>query len=350
MNFASDNWAGAAEPIIDALAAEARRAAPAYGRDPLSEAAAADFGRVFEREVAVFFVATGTAANALSLAALARPAGLIFCHRAAHIITDECSAPEFATGGAKLVGMQGPQAKITPAELAVALGRFPASAVRHGQPAAISISQTTEFGGVYRPQEIAAIGKVAHDAGLPLHMDGARFANAVAALGVAPADLTWRAGVDVLSFGATKNGAVAAEAIVFFDPGKAANMPFLRQRMGHLLSKGRFVAAQFRAFFADGLWLRLASHANAMASRLAAGLEKSPSARLAFPAEANEVFAFIATEAMERAREAGALFYEWPPDTLPADQQPRSGEALYRLVTSCRTEAVEVDRFLAFMR
>lgn len=350
MNFASDNWAGAAEPVIEAVAAEARKIAPAYGRDPLTAAVEAAFSRIFEREVAVFFVATGTAANALSLAALSRPGGLIFCHRAAHIITDECSAPEFATGGAKLVGMEGPQAKITPVELAAALNRFPAAAIRHGQPAAISISQTTEFGGVYRAQEIAAIGKVAREAGLPLHMDGARFANAVAALDVAPADLTWRAGVDVLSFGATKNGALAAEAAVFFDPARAANMPFIRQRMGQLLSKSRLIAAQFAALFADGLWLRLAQHANGMAARLAEAIQQSPNARLAFPPGANEVFAILPKAAAEKAMKAGATFYEWPADALAPDLRPGRGEALYRLVTSFRTEATEIERFAALTR
>jgi len=350
MNFASDNWAGAAEEVIAAVVAESRKVAPAYGRDPLSASVEAEFSRIFEREVAVFFVATGTAANGLSLAAVSRPAGLIFCHKAAHVISEEAGGPEFATGGAKLIGMPGRQAKITGAALAEVLKLYPAETVRHGQAAAVSISQTTELGGVYRPADISVIGAVARQAGIALHMDGARFANAVASRNASPAELTWRAGVDVMSFGGTKNGALAAEAVIFFDPAKAANMPFLRQRMGQLLSKNRLIAAQFAALFADGLWLRLASHANEMAGQLAAALEHVPGARLAFPAPANEVFAILPAERAANAIKAGAMFYEWHTDSLMPDEMPGKGEALYRLVTSFRTEAREIEEFIKLLR
>ncbi len=326
MNFASDNWAGAAEEVIAAVAAESRKVAPAYGRDPLTASVEAEFSRIFEREVAVFFVATGTAANALSLAAVARPGGLIFCHEAAHIISDECGAPEFATGGAKLIALPGRQAKITGAALAEAIRRYPPAAIRHGQPVAASISQTTELGGVYRPADIAVIGAAAHQAGMALHMDGARFANAVAGRSASPAELTWRAGVDVMSFGGTKNGALAAEAVIFFDPARAANMPFLRQRAGQLLSKSRLIAAQFAALFADDLWLRLASHANDMAKQLAAELEGMAGARLAFPVPANELFAILPAGRAAKAISAGATLYEWPADALADDERPGKGE------------------------
>ncbi len=350
MNFASDNWAGAAEEVIAAVAAESRKVAPAYGRDAATGAVEAEFSRIFEREVAVFFVATGTAANALSLAALARPGGVIFCHQTAHIISEECGAPEFATGGAKLIGLPGRQGKFTGAALAECVARHPAAAVRHGQPVAASISQTTEFGGVYRAAEIAEIGAACRAAGIALHMDGARFANAVASRNASPADLTWRAGVDVMSFGGTKNGALAAEAVIFFDPAKAANMPFLRQRMGQLLSKSRLIAAQFAALFADGLWLRLAQHANDMAGRLVAELERVPGGRLAFPAPANEVFAILPTERAAKAIKAGATFYEWPSDALEVEERPGRGEALYRFVTSFRTEAREIEEVARQLR
>jgi threonine aldolase len=324
--------------------------APAYGHDSLTASVTAEFSRIFEREVAVFFVATGTAANALSLAAVSRPGGLIFCHEAAHITSDECGAPEFATGGAKLIRMPGKQAKITGAVLAATVARFPVAAVRHGQPAAVSISQTTEFGGVYRPADITVIGAAAHQAGMALHMDGARFANAVASRNASPADLTWRAGVDVMSFGGTKNGALAAEAVVFFDPAKATNMPFIRQRAGHLLSKSRLVAAQFAALFADGLWLRLAQHANDMAGQLAAALEHVPGARLAYPAPANELFVILPAERAAKAIKAGATFYEWSSEALTPDERPGKGEALYRFVTSFRSEAREIEELVAQLR
>ena len=350
MNFASDNWAGVATEVIEAITAESRKVAPAYGRDALTALVEAEFSRIFEREVAVFFVATGTAANALSLAALSRPGGVIFCHEAAHIIAEECGAPEFATGGAKIIGLPGRQAKLTGAVLTEALARFPVGTIRYGVPVVASISQTTEFGGVYRAAEIADVGAAAKKGGIALHMDGARFANAVAALDASPADLTWRAGVDVMSFGGTKNGAMAAEAVVLFNPATAANMPYIRQRSGQLLSKARLMAAQFAALFADDLWLRLASHANEMAAHLGEAIARSPGARLAFPVEANEVFAILPKDAGERAMKAGAAFYEWPAEALASDQRPGKGAALYRLVTSFRTEAREIEQFAALLR
>src|SRR6185312_1799022 len=241
---------------------------------------------------AVFPVATGTAANALALAALTPPWGAIYCHEAAHIQSDECGAPEFFAAGAKLLPLAGEDAKLMPATVEAAL--LERGVVHHVQPSALSISQATEAGTLYRPAEIAALGALARRHGLALHMDGARFANAVAALGCAPADLTWRAGVDALSFGATKNGALAAEAVIFFDPAKAADLAYRRKRAGHLFSKMRFLSAQLDAYLADGLWLRNARHANAMAARLGQGLARLPGARLVHPVEANEVFVELA--------------------------------------------------------
>jgi threonine aldolase len=231
MRFASDNWAGAAKPIADALAAEADGVAPAYGGDALTHEVEAAFSQLFDRDVAVFFVATGSAANALALTALAKPAGLVFCHTDAHINTDEGGAAEYLAG-LKLIGLNGDGGKVPPDRLSAAVERFPPSSTRYGQPVGLSLSQLTESGAAYTADEISTLTAIAKDAGLAVHMDGARFANAVAGLGVAPADLTWKAGVDVMSFGGTKAGCWQAEAVVFFDPKMAREFPYIRKRAG----------------------------------------------------------------------------------------------------------------------
>lgn len=343
MDFASDNTSGLAPRIRDALVrAEAGRM-PAYGDDPLSRALDAAFSRLFETEARVFPVLTGTAANALALAQLAPPWGAVLCHGEAHVATDECGAPEAFTGGAKLVPLAGAHGKIEPEALAAALDRFPPGSTHHVVPAVLSLSQATEAGTLYRPQEIAALAAVARRRALRLHMDGARFANAAAGLaGVAtPADLSWRAGIDVLSFGATKNGAMMAEAVIFFDPGLAASFALRRKRAGQLLSKSRFLAAQLLAGLEDGLWLDLAGHANAMARRLAAGLA-TLGLPPAHPVEANAVFAALPDPLAARARAGGARFYDWP--------TPELGPRGRRFVTSFATMPVEVDDLLDLLR
>jgi threonine aldolase len=345
MNFASDNWAGAAPPIMDAIRDEAARVGPAYGSDQLTKRVTAQFAELFEREVAVFFVATGTAANSLALSALARPGGLVFCHKDAHVNTDEGGAAEFLAG-VKLIGLDGEGGKITPAALSSAVDRYPANATRYGQPIALSLSELTEYGTAYGPDEIAALSDISHYGGLAVHMDGARFGNAVAGLGVSPAALTWKAGVDVLSFGGTKGGCWQAEAVVFFDPARATEMPYLRKRSGHLISKSRFIAAQFAAFLKDNLWLDLAANANAMAARLAEGLTAA-GGRTAWPTDGNEVFAVLPREALARGKDIGAAFYEWFPDWMPADATLADDEALVRLVASFATRKEDVDRFVA---
>ncbi len=214
------------------------------------------------------------------------------------------------------------------------------------QPAALSLTQATESGTLYRPEEISALAEAARAEGLAVHMDGARFANAVAALSCSPAELTWRAGVDVLSLGGTKVGALNAEAVVFFDPARARDLPFRRKRGGQLFSKSRFAAAQFAALLEDGLWLRLAGHSNRMATRLAAGLAKSPRARLALPVEANEIFALLAPEAEARLRAAGARFHAWDSPALRREAGAEPDERLARLVTSWATREADVDAFL----
>ena len=293
MNFASDNWAGASERVIAALVEAARRGGPAYGGDPLTAAVTKRFSEIFERDVAVFFVATGTAANALALGHYGRPGSVAFCHRQAHVLVDEPGSTELFGSGMRLIGLDGVAGKIEPTTLGEALGRFCEGNVHHGQPAAVSLTELTELGATYQPDEVAAIVEVARGRRMAVHMDGARFAGAVAALGCAPADLTWRAGVDVLSFGGTKNGCIAAEAVVFFDPSAAVGFALARQRAGHAFSKNWFVAAQFAAYLADGHWLDLARHANAMAARLAAVLKILPAVRLAVEPAANEVFAVV---------------------------------------------------------
>lgn len=304
--FKSDNTSPVAPPILAALTAANRGYTGGYGDDPWTERLNARFGEVFEREVRVFPVATGTAANALSLATLVPPYGSVLCHAEAHIVRDECGAPEFMTGGARLQLLEGEGAKLTPATLARGLDDHPVS-VHTVQPRAVSISQATELGTVYRPQELQALCALAHARGLAVHMDGARFANALAFLGCSPADATWRSGIDVLSFGATKNGAMAAEAVVFFDPARAADFELRRKRSAHLFSKMRFLSAQLLAYLEDGLWLRLAAGANAQAQRI--GAAAGPLLR--HPVEANEVFVRPGADGIAALRAQGFQFYDW---------------------------------------
>jgi len=333
INFASDNVSGVCPEIMAALTAANRGAAPAYGDDAITERLSARVAEVFEHEVAVFPLATGSAANALALSALVPRYGAVYCHREAHVNVDECGAPEFFTGGAKLVVLEGEGAKITPQ--AVAATAFGAGIVHHVQPAAISITQASEKGTVYSPEEVAALAALAGRQNLALHMDGARFANALAHLGCSPAEATWKAGVDVLSLGATKNGAMAAEAAIFFKPEQARDFAYLRKRGGHLFSKQRFVSAQLEAYLTDDLWLRNARHANALAARLGAGLAALPGGALVAPVEANEVFAALPRPVVEGLKAAGFLFYVWRDGQRPEarfvtafDSRPEDVEAL----------------------
>jgi threonine aldolase len=335
MDFRSDNVAGASPEIVAALVAANDGTATPYGADDATARLEKRFAELFEHEVAVFPVATGTAANALALAALVPPWGVVYCHDQAHIAVDECGAPEFFAGGAKLVTLSGAGGKIAPASISARLTRR--GNVHNAQPAAISVSQTTESGTLYRPDELAALGDFARREGLALHVDGARFANAVVALGCAPADITWRAGVDALSFGATKNGALAAEAVIVFDPDKARDMGYRRKRGGHLLSKMRFLSVQLEAYVADGLWLANARRANRMAARLGAGLARLAGARLRETVEANEVFVELPERVVGALAADGFRFYRWGgPDA-----------ACLRLVASFATREDEVDALLA---
>jgi threonine aldolase len=342
MNFASDNTAGVAPEILQALAAGNDGFAMGYGEDDTTRAVEQRIGEIFERDVAVFLVPTGTAANALALAHMSPPWGAVFTHAEAHILTDECGAPEFYGGGLKLVGMPGIGCKVSPQTLAATVARYEGHVPHQVVPAAFSFAQASEAGTIYRSDEIAALTKSAHGHGMKVHMDGARFANALVRLNASPAEVTWKSGVDVLCFGATKAGAMAAEAVVFFDREHAANLAERRKRAGLLLSKHRFLALQFAAFLANDCWLRLARHANTMADRLAAGLNAAGRPP-AWPVEAHLVFLVLPNAVEARLRAAGARYYVRRSESLAAPLQP--DHCLIRLVTSFSTREDEVDRF-----
>jgi threonine aldolase len=350
MNFASDNAVGASPLVLDALIAANRGAAPAYGHDPYSARAQALLSEIFEREVAAFFVTTGTASNALALGAICPPWGAVFCHHHAHIANDECGAPEMFTAGAKLLGVDGPAAKIDPASLERALRGFPRGVVRQVQPAALSVSQATECGTLYSCDELKALSDVAHAGGLAVHMDGARFANALVAMTCSPAEMSWKAGVDVLSFGATKNGTFACEAVIFFDPAKVAQFAYQSKRAGHTLSKGRLLGAQMTAYLENDHWLDLARLANDRAADLARGLATVPGVRLAWGSPANEIFAVLPATIDGALKKAGALYYDWGSRGVETSQPIRPDEVFVRLVTSFATESDAVNRFIETAR
>ena len=324
MRFFSDNAASVCPEVMAALAS-ANMADTAYDGDALSQRLDGAFSDLFGASVVALWVSSGTAANGLALAAMAQGHQAVICHEHSHIQVDECGAPEFYTGGAKLMLAKGAGAKLDAAGIA-ALADSIRSDVHQTQPAAISITNATEYGLVYTPDEVAAIGDLAKARGLGLHMDGARFANAVAALGCAPADLTWRAGVDVLSFGFVKNGGMSAEALIFFRPELAEATRYRRKRAGHLLSKGRFAAAQILAMLENGLWLRNAHAANAAAAHIA----NAARTRLLHAVEANEVFVRLTTAEAAALRAQGFQFYDWAPGVA-------------RLVCSWDQPAADVD-------
>ncbi|GLK79355.1 threonine aldolase family protein [Methylopila turkensis] len=345
MYLASDNAAPAAEQVLQALARANAGASAPYGRDEPTRRVEAMFSELFEREVGVFLVTTGTAANALALAQITPPWGAAIGHAEAHVMHDECGAPEFFTAGAKIVGVPGRDGRMTADGLKALLARDFWTPPTHVAPASVTISQATEAGTLYRPAEIAAIAEAAKAHGLRVHMDGARFANAAAATGAAPAELTWRSGVEILSFGFTKNGAMAAEAVIVFADDLVKNLAERRKRGGHLWSKGRFIAAQVEALLENGLWLDLAARANATAGRLAKGLE-SRGLRLAFPIEANEVFVWLPPSVDDALRAAGAAYYAWSSESIAPERSGRDGARLARLICSFATPDEDVDAFL----
>src|SRR6266568_1756752 len=349
MNFASDNTALVAPAILDALVEANRGFALGYGNDDWTQAIERRFCEIFEREVAAFLVPTGTASNALALAQVTPPWGVLLCHSESHIATDESGAPEFFGDGLKLVGLSGDGGKIRPGGLKTALAGYGGHRPHQVIPSALSITQATEAGTIYRTNEIASLAEIARMRSLAVHMDGARFANALVRLNATPAEIPWRPGADVLSFGATKGGALAAEAVIFFDPVRTRGMPERRKRGGHLLSKHRFLAAQLDAYLKDDLWLELARHANRMADRLAEGLSAA-GIKPAWPVEANEVFVPLSAEADRRLKAAGALYYPWYLGSLPAGSVVPPDHTLVRLVTSFSTTEADVDQFVTIAR
>ncbi len=344
MNFASDNWAGATDAVMAAIMRHNTGFAPAYGADPLTVAVGGRFSEVFEREVEVLFTATGTASNALSMAAVSRPGGLIFCSADAHLLNDEFGASEFFTGGMKPIAVPCTHGLMSPLALQASLDRYPEGA-RGGRPVILSLTQASEGGTVYSLPQIAALSAVARKREMVVHLDGARFANSVAALAATPAEVTWKAGVDIMSFGGTKNGCLAAEAIVVFEPGRWPDLPVSRQRAGQTLSKARFAAAQFEGYLADGNWLKTAAHANAMARRLALGIAANGGARIGWDADANAVFAVLPKTRIAALRAAGAMFHPWSARDVATGPE----EQLVRLVTSFATTREEVEQLLALL-
>jgi len=345
MYFASDNTAGVAPEILAALAQANTGYAFGYGNDEWTRRVETKLAALFEKEVAVFLVPTGTAANALALAHVTPPWGAVLCHAISHIATDECGAPEFFGGGVKLIGLSGDGAKISAATLRAALDGGAWGGPHHVSPAALSLSQATECGTIYRVAEIRELADIAHARGMVVHADGARIGNALARMNVSAAEITWKAGIDVLSFGATKGGAMGAEAVIFFDPARGAHMQDRRKRGGALASKHRFIAAQIEAYLEGDLWLKLARHANAMADALAEGLSAA-GCKPVWPVEANEVFAPITLAADKRLKAVGAMYYPWPGEALDIG----ADRVLVRLVTSFQTTSEDVERFLAIVR
>jgi threonine aldolase len=337
LNFRSDNVATVAPEILRALDAVNHGPAASYGEDEYSALLNRKFSELFEAQVTVFPVSTGTAANALSLATCARPYGAIYCHEEAHIHTSEGGATEAFSGGAKLITLPGTNGKLEPQTLAAALHGAERGIRNRPQPDAVSMTQASEYGTVYRLDEIAAIGESARDAGVRFHMDGARFANALATLRCSPAEMTWRSGVDILSFGATKNGAMGADAIVVFNRELVEQLSYRLRRAGQTWSKMRFPAAQLIAYVENNLFVRLASHANDLALQLGRKLAAIRGVRLIAPVEANLVFVAMAEPAIEALTAAGVRF-------------ARRRGGVIRLVTRFDGTRGEVDQLIDLVR
>ncbi len=349
MHFGSDNCAPVHSRVMDALMRANQGYATSYGDDTIMDRVRARFREVFEApEAAVYLVGTGGAANALALATYVQPWQAIYCHRDAHMETDECGGLAFYSGGATLALVDGSQGKLAADALASAISATPQGDVHAVQRGAVSITNASEAGTVYSCDEVAAISAIAKRHKLPLHMDGARFANALVTLGCTPAQLSWKSGVDVLSFGGTKNGLMGVEAVVMFDPALAWEFELRRKRGGHLFSKHRYFSAQMEAYLTNDLWLNTAHTANAMATRLSAGLSSTPGASINYPTQANIVFATLSRARHRRAMQAGAVYFLMPMDS--SLEGPDDEMLAARLVCSwCTTEA-EVDQFLQLLR
>ena len=343
MNFASDNVYGVHPKIMAALNDANGSTASSYGSDDLTRKSEEKLAGIFGCDLKAFLVTTGTAANGLALSAITPGYGAIICHGEAHIAVDECNSPEHFTGGAKIIGLHAPAGKITPCMVEKTLKGF-IRGEHDPKPKGVSLTNATELGTVYAPAEVQAMSELIRPRGMKLHIDGARFANAVAGLDVTPAKLTWKSGVDVLSFGATKNGAMMLEAVVFFDLDLAEDFTYRRMRAGQLVSKSRYLGAQMLAYLDNDLWLDNARRANALAQKLAKGLLQFNTIRLPNPVQANEVFAIIPRSLNDRLLASGVKFYDWMPDSL--GNGTAGNEIFVRFVLSFATPEEEVDGFL----
>jgi threonine aldolase len=346
MHFGSDNVVGASPKVIDAIVAANGGAMPSYGDDELAKAVEKQFAAIFETDVAVFLMATGTAANGLALACLTPAWGEIFCHQDAHVMTDECGGPEQWTGGAKITPLPGIGGKIRPETLRAAL-EAPRRGIHSVKPASLSLTNLTECGTSYSAAETAELAAIAKQHGLSVHLDGARFSNALVGGKATPAELTWKAGVEVLCLGATKNGALAAEAVIFFNKALAETAHFRRMRGGHLISKGRLLSSQFQGWLKDDHWIALARHANAAAKRLAAGMKANKQLRVAWKVDGNEVFAVMPEKLEQKLLGQGFRFYRWRHESMAPADRPHKGEVLCRFVCSWQTQNAAIDQFLA---
>ncbi|MBF0468732.1 MAG: low specificity L-threonine aldolase [Desulfamplus sp.] len=350
MLFGSDNQTGASLQVLEMVIAANKSHAHGYGDDEWSRKAIDALKEIFECDLEAYFVVTGTASNSLALSCLVNPWESVLCHSHAHIILDESTAPELFTGGARLVPISKGEGKITSDHLLEYFEKAGTNFPHNSRARAISITQASEAGLVYTPAEIKDICDVAKNSGLHIHMDGARFANAVASLEAAPAQLSWKSGVDVLSLGATKCGALCAEALLFFKKDLAENFIHHRKRTGHLVSKGRFLGAQFAGWLKDRHWLDLARNANTQAAALAEDILSFKDLHIAWPVQANELFVIMPSELSAFLQESGAEFYPWYKEALPPGAQLRHNEVLVRLVTSFATSDKHREDFCTLIR
>ncbi|MEP0519411.1 MAG: beta-eliminating lyase-related protein [Hyphomicrobiales bacterium] len=343
--FASDNWAGACPQVQHALAQMGAEVSPAYGGDEMTQTLDAKLSEVFETPVHSLITATGSAANALALSAYAKPAGITLAHKSAHITVDEYNGPERVNPGLKILALTGHAGKLTADELNTTLALFPDGEARQGRLTCLSVTQATELGQVYTVEELKALSAPAKALGLGVHMDGARFANALAFLKCHPADITWKSGVDCLSLGFTKNGAWCADLLIFFAESKVKDVGFVRKQVGQNFSKPKFIAAQVLAMLNNDTWLKNAKSANHQALFLANGLVASGKSQVPLAPQANEVFAYFSSSDIERLQGNGASFYPWPEDDIPVELREEN-KTLVRLVCSFATSSREIDLFL----
>lgn len=341
MEFSSDGASWGAPEILERLNRERRTSTALFDQDDVTASLQDRVAQVFEREVDVFPVVTGTAANGIALATMTPPHGGIVCHWDSHLLTDECSAPEMFTGGARLIGVEGEHGKIDPAALERLLANTRFGVTHSVQPKALSLAQVNEAGTVYSVDEVRALSEVAHGAGLKVHMDGARLSNAIVALGCSPAEITWKAGVDILCLGANKNGALAAEAIVVFDRSLSETLRYVRKRSGHFVAKTMLLSLQLDSYLTDDLWLRNARHANDMARRLVDAFQQHPAIEFAHPPQANEIFFTMPDGLLEHLTANGVRLYrDWR--TVPHRH--------HRIVTSFSNTSEEVERLLRLVQ